>query len=363
MNSVKRIMSVLGVAMISLVLAACGGGGSGSSGIIVPSAPAAPVSINAANAKLISADVLGTLDIVVGFLLVGDVLPAAEVDVTGSEFSYPDFFVQQLRRLPEMDISPSDISVVGVVIPPTREPCDNPGGIMTISGDVAVALPQWDPRIGDQITIQFEECELAGIILNGRIAMTITDLAGDFVNEIPPYTLGLDVVLTTFSVEAGGEIANADGDISMLLDEDAVGFQTLVFSGNSLTVWGGGEVETLTDYWYHTTLTADQTYTYELEGRLASTLIGGSVSFQMIDPRLVEPVVPFTGNDGFDPRAGVLWITTGADASGLRTAAEVDSFTVYIDVYSDVINDMIIANITTNWPELEDCLLDPGACL
>jgi hypothetical protein len=40
-----------------------------------------------------------------------------------------------------------------------------------------------------------------------------------------------------------------------------------------------------------------------------------------------------------------------------------DSLTVQIDVYSDVINDMIDANITTNWPALEDCLLDPEACL
>jgi hypothetical protein len=356
-------MSILFFATMTLLLVACGGGGSGTSGIIVPTAPAAPVSINAANAKLISADVLGTLDIVVGFLLVGDVLPAAQVDVAGSEFGYPDFFVQQLRRLPEMDISASDINVVGAVIPPTREPCDNPGGTMTISGDVAVILPEWDPRIGDQITIQFEECELAGIILNGKMAMTITDLAGDFVNEVPPYTLGLDVVLTTLSVEAGGEIAYADGDISMLLDEDALGFETLIFSGNSLTAWGGGEVETLTDYWYYTTLTADLTYTYELEGKLASTVIGGSVSFQMIRPGSIGmPAVPFTGNDGFDPREGELWITTSADASGSRTAAEVDSFTVYIDVYSDVSNDMIIANIRTNWPELEACLLDPDVC-
>jgi hypothetical protein len=299
----------------------------------------------------------------VGFLLVGDVLPAAQVDVAGSEFSYPDFFVQQLRRLPEMGMSASDISVVGAVLPPTREPCDNPGGTMTISGDVEVILPEWDPRIGDQITIQFEECELAGIILNGKMAMTITDLAGDFVNEVSPYTLGLDVVLTTFSVEAGGEIAYADGDISMLLEEDEFGFETLDFSGNSLTAWGGGEVETLTDYGYFTTLTADLTYTYELEGKLASTVIDGAVSFQMIRPGSADLPVPFTGNDGFDPREGELWITTSADASGAHVAAQLDSFTVQIDVYSDVINDMIVANITTNWPALEDCLLDPDACL
>jgi hypothetical protein len=40
--------------------------------------------------------------------------------------------------------------------------------------------------------------------------------------------------------------------------------------------------------------------------------------------------------------------------------AQPDSSTVSIDVYSDVINDMIDANITTTWQVLW-CLLDPEA--
>jgi len=363
MNSVKRIMSILCFATMTLLLVACGGSGGGSDvGIAIPAAPTAPVSINAANAELISADVLGTVGIIQGFMLVGDVLPAVQVDTPGSEFSYPDFFVQQLRRLPDMDMSSNDTIVTGAFIPPTTEPCDNVGGTQTISGDVAVVIPEWIPTVGDQITIKYENCELAGIVLNGTMSMTITDLQGDFVNNNPPYTLGVDVVLTVLSVEAGGEVAYADGDMSMLMTVDEFGFETLEFMGNSLTAWGGGEVETLTDYWYYTTLTADRTYTYKLEGKLASTVIGGSVSFQMIKPGSADFPVPFTGNDDFYPREGELWITTTADASGAHVVAQLDSFTVQIDVYSDVINDMIVANITTDWPALEDCMLDPQAC-
>jgi len=363
MNSFKRIMSGLFLVMTALLLAACGGSGGGSdAGIAVPTAPSTPVSINASNAELVSADVLGTVGLIEGFMLVGDLLPAVQVDTVGSEFSYPDFFVQQLRRLPEMDMSSNDNIVTGVV--PIREQCDNPGGTTTIYYDVAVAIPEWIPAEGDQITIKYENCELSGIVLNGTMSMTITVLEGegDFFNDIPPYTLGVDVVLTVLSVEAGGEVAYADGDMSMLITKDEFGFETLELSGNTLTAWGGGEVETLMDYRYYTTLTADLTYTYVLDGKLASTVIGGSVSFQMIRPGSVDLPVPFTGNDGYYPREGELWITTTADASGAYVVAQLDSFTVQIDVYSDVINDMIVANITTDWPALEDCMLDPQTC-
>jgi hypothetical protein len=195
MNSFKRNMSILFFATLSQLLAACGGGGSSDAGIAVPTAPATPASISAANAELVSADVLGTVGIIEGFMLVGDLLPAVQVDTAGTEFSYPGFFVQQLRRLPEMDMSSNDIIVTGAVIPPAREPCDNAGGTMTISGDVAVVIPEWIPNVDDQITIKYEDCELAGIVLNGTMSMIITDLEGDFVNEIPPYTLGVNRVL------------------------------------------------------------------------------------------------------------------------------------------------------------------------
>ena len=113
MKSVKCITAILFYAITTLLLVACGGGGSGDDRTAVPNAPAAGVSITADNAELISAAVLGTADIVEGFTLVADVLPAVQVDTTGSDFNYPDFFVQQLQRLQALDMSSFSDSVSG----------------------------------------------------------------------------------------------------------------------------------------------------------------------------------------------------------------------------------------------------------
>lgn len=369
MNSFKRIMSGLFLVITALLLGACGGSGGGSdAGIAVPTAPSTPVSINASNAELVSADVLGTVGLIEGFMLVGDLLPAVQVDTVGSEFSYPDFFVQQLRRLPEMDISVNDTIVTGTVIPPTREDCDNLGeGTMTISGDLTLVYPgpEWDPTVGDQITIQYENCELAGIKLNGKISMTLTTVVGDVINLQPPYpiTLGLDVVLTVFSVEAGGQIAYANGDMSMLMTQVDLGYETLELWGSSLTAWDNVEVETLTDYGYffdERSSLPELAYSFELQkGTLASSIIGGAVSFQMTRPGTSDPSVPFLGVDAGDPYEGEVWITTSADTSMVHVTALSNSVDVEIDVWLDGV---IVNNIMTTWEHMEQCLLNPADC-
>jgi len=349
MKSAKFTTATLFFAITALLLAACGGGGGGGGSTAVPTAPAAGVSITPDNAPLISAQVIRSADIIQGFLVVGDVLPSVQVNPSGTEFNYSDFFVQQLRRLPALALSSSDVSVTGIVIPTRREPCDFNHGSMLISGEVT------DPNVltvDDRITIQFFDCELAGIILNGTISMTITDLAGDFENEIPPYTLGVDVVLTVFSVEAGGQVAYADGDMSMLLSVNVINDENLVLSGNSLTAWSGSEVETLTNYNYDLTWEADSDYSIGLEGTLASTVIGGSVSFSTTTPTAIP--TPFTGNEILDanPTAGALRITTSADASQALLSALNNGIDVYIEVDAD--GDGIYETlIQMTWAELE----------
>jgi len=325
MKSAKFTTVTLFFAIMALLLAACGGGGGGGDdSTAVPTAPAAGVSITADNAPLISAEVLRSVDIIQGFQVVGDVLPAVQVNPAGTEFNYSDFFVQQLKRLPALALSSSDVSVTGITIDPTREDCDF--GTMTTSGEVTDLNVL---TVGDVITIKFNRCELDGIILNGTMSMTITGLSDNF-DFTPPYALGVDVVLTVFSVEAGGQSASADGDMSMLLTENANGDETLGLTGNSLTAWGGGKVETLTNYHYDLSWEAVGFYSFELQGTLASTVIGGSVSF--------SSTTPFTGNEiEFDgnPTSGVLWITTSADASQALFSAQFNGIDVFIEVDAD----------------------------
>lgn len=362
MKSVKCIITILFFTITTLLLAACGGGGSGDEDFRVPTAPAAGVSITAENAELISADVLGRVDIVRGFSSIGDLLPAVQVDTAGTEFNYPDFFVQQLQRLPAALDSQSGASIVsGVTIGPIIEPCET--GSTTTSGEVKdySSLDGWIPAVGDLITIRFNDCQEAGITLNGKMSMTITELSPGF-DFTPPYTLGLDVVLTLFSVQQTGiEDAWTDGDMSMRLSEDGFGYKAVELWGNSITAWAGSEVETLTDYQYffdENSALPEPAYSYELQkGKLASTIIGGSVSFQMTKPGTMDSSsVPFEGVDGGDPAAGELWITTSADASRIYVVAEADSNTVSIYVYFDDGDDKFDATITTSWTQLRSLL-------
>lgn len=351
MKSVKCITAILFFAITTLLLAACGGGGGGDGGdgsTAVPTAPAAGVSITVDNAELVSAEVLGTVDVVEGFTSGVDFLPAVQVDVAGSDFNYPDFFVQQLQRLPALASQANNGSVSGVIIPPDTQACDANQGTITISGEVDVYFPDYIPAVGDQITIKFIDCELEGIVFNGTLSMTITELVGDFLSGPPPdTTLGVDVVLTVFSVDDGSQVFSADGDISMQLKENEIGDENIVLSGNSLTAWGAGEVETLTKYQYGLTWELDGDYSIDLEGTLASTVIDGSVSFKSMET--------FTGNDFLadgNPIAGILQIWTSIDASQARLTAQDDGMEVWIEVDADG-DDIYEDTIMTTWTDLE----------
>lgn len=349
MDTVKRITSLLLFAVTTLLLAACGGGGGGdgSGDVTVPTAPATGVSITADNVELISAEVLGTADILEEFRVSSDLLSGVQVDAAGSDFNFPDFFVQQLQRLPALAISSNDVSVAGVIVPQTTEFCDFNNGTTTISGEVS------DPNaltVGDEITIQFDNCELEGDVLNGTITMTITGLSPDF-DFVPPYTLGVNIVLSVFSINDGVLVVSADGDMSMVLTENLNGDEILELSGNSLTAWSGSEVETLTNYHYDVTSNMGTgAYSIDLNGTLASTVIGGSVIF--------ESTQTFTGNefvgDG-NPVAGILWITTSIDASQAMLTAQDDGVAVWIEVDPDG-DDIYEEPIMTTWSMLEDLL-------
>jgi len=343
MNSVKRIVSILFFVITTLLLAACGGGGGGGGVSAIPTAPAAGVTITPANAPLISSEVIGSVGIVQGFLQGVDLLPGVQVNVTGSDFNYADFFLQQLQQLPALALLSNDVSIAGVIIPPDTQACDFNQGTLTISGEVT------DPNVltvGDRITIKFYKCELAGIILNGTVSMTIAEIQGDVINSTPPYTLGVDVVLTVFSVNDGGLVASANGDLSMLLSENLINDENLVLSGKSLTAWSGGEVQTLTNYNYDLTWEADGDYSIGLSGNLASTVIGGSVDF--------ESTVSFSGNENLaeNPDTGILWLTTTADASQALLTAQADAVTVWIEVDTDG-DGIYDAPIIMTWAELE----------
>jgi hypothetical protein len=148
------------------------------------------------------------------------------------------------------------------------------------------------------------------------------------------------------------------------MNQVELGYATLELRGNSLTAWGDGEVETLTDYRYffdENSSLPEPVYSFELQqGTLASSLIGGAVSFQMTRPGAIDPPVPFLGVDAGDPYEGEVWVTTSADTTMTHVTALANSVDVKIDVWLD---NVIVSNIMTTWDHMELCLLNPEECL
>ena len=342
MLSVKSCIRILIAALATCLVAACGGGGGGSSSL-----PATGVSITSANAKQVSAVVVDSVNTVEGATGGAAFLTGVSVTAQASDFNYPDFFVDQLHRISTLGSLPNGGSVTGVTIPPTTDSCTLLGGTsgtFTVSGNID------DPPVaGNSITVTYNSCILGTTILNGSMTINFTQVAGDLVN--PPYTMVLTVSLSGFSVTdtVTGLAVASSGDMTMSIDEALNGDINLVLSGSSLSSSAAGVTETLSSYVYDilgNDLSGD--FSIDLRGTIASTVIGGSVSF--------DALAPFMGNDfvfNGNPTAGELHITTSLDSSQAWVTAQNDGMTVLIEV--DLDGDNIVDDtISTTWTELEN---------
>ena len=346
MKTAKRVTRMLHVVFAALLVVACGGGGGGST---TPTVPTAGVSITPANAELIAATIVNSVQIVEGFSNLPGFLPGVAVNPAAGGFNYPDFFLRQLEWLPALANQSNTGSLTGIVIGPEVLDCDDPliggtAGTVTVSGDVA------DPTlnnlsVGDQFSLSFTACEIDSIVLNGGMSVTITALSGNFTG-LPPFTVGLAAVLSNFSANEAGLIVTGDGDMTIQIDADTAGNLITVLSGTSLLASVGAEAAVLTLFQYNITgnqISGD--YSVDLSGTIATTLMGGTVSY--------ATTAPFTGNDNGppDPTAGELYINTTADSSQATVTAETDGITVTIRVDAEG-DDQYETTIPTSWTAL-----------
>lgn len=337
-----RPFTRLALFLSALILTACGGGGGGGGNSNI-NVPTGGVSITTGNAKPISAEVFYSIDTVQGATLGASMLTGVSVQNTTNEFNYPDLILQQLNNaLANSTLFGS--GATGVAISGTI-PCTQ--GQVSISGDMANPNTS-SLTVGDTINLSFSNCTEIGVTLNGTMAMTITNVGTGFeLFQLPPYTLGIDVVVNNFSVSEGGMTVTGNGDIAMLISEGASGGSSLVLSGNSLSASSGSQGEILTNYLYDIQYTATDDFTVSLDGTIASTLINGSVSYTTI--------TPFTGNDklyaGY-PTAGEVHVTTSIDSSQAWITALSDGSTVQIDIDTDG-DSTVDDTVMTTWTELE----------
>lgn len=347
MKTAKRVTRMLHVVFAALLVVACGGGGGGGS--TTPTVPTAGVSITPANAELIAATIVNSVQIVEGISTLPGFLPGVAVNPAGGGFNYPDFFLKQLQWLPALANQSNTGSLTGVVVPATVVDCTDPliggtAGTVTVSGDVA------DPSLdtitdGDQFDLDFNACVLDGIELNGGMSLTVITIPPNF-DGTPPFSVELAAVLSGFSANDAGFIVTGDGDMTIQLDADTIGNLITVLSGSSLLASATGAAEQLTNFLFNIAdnlVTGD--YSVDLSGTIATTALGGSVSY--------VTNLPFTGNDNVanDPTAGEMHITTTADSSQERVTALTNGVDVMIEVDADG-NSSYETTIMTTWTAL-----------
>ncbi len=345
MKTFNSIIKFLAIMATTLMLSACGGGGGDNSLGGGTNVPTAGVSITTTNAKQVGAAAVGSANTVQGAASGASALTGGSVDTAEGNFNYTGFIVDQLTNLLAQDALLSS-GLTGVAITDYL-PCTNNGinsGGINITGNVSVS-GQLNP--GDSLTLTFSTCNDNGVVLTGTMSITFTQISAAF-DGYPPYTLGITVQLTNFSVSAGGLVITSNGDIAMLMEEDSSGNETFQLSGSSLIAASGAYSEVITNYAYNFQYSASGAYSATMQGTLATTQINGSISYTTI--------TPFTGNDYVgtsNPTAGELHITTSADNSQAWLIAQADGNSVVIDIDTD--GDNVVDNtVYTTWTEMEN---------
>ncbi len=336
MTCFQRHLRLPALAVATLVIASCGGGGGGSDDT-TPTFN--PVPLTTSNAKPVSAEILDSAETVQGASAGPAILTAVSVDASGSDFSFPEFVVQHLSAIQSLGIIPNS-TVNGVVFGPDTVTCSG-GGNWTITWNDADN--DTELSVGDSITLAFSNCVETDVTVNGSMTMGITQISAGFTG-FPPYILGVSVTLTNLSVVSSSHSASSNGDMSMLIADDGIGNENFDLSGGSLSSTVSGHSVTLTNYLYEFDLNdVTGAYSISLQGTLASTDIGGSVTYTTL--------VPFTGIDPGDPTAGQLHIV-GAGGSQAWLTAEGDGINVSIEVDADG-DGTAETFVPTTWTELE----------
>jgi len=210
-------------------------------------------------------------------------------------------------------------------------------GSLNISGSIA---DQSTLSTGDSLTIAFDACVSEEGSQNGSISITITAFSGDVGTD---YSIGFSVVFNDLIFIENNETTTISGDVSMSIML-AEGILTTSFESNAFTVNEDGREQSISDYSVVTTVDVNEdSFNLDLEGSLTSDELGGTVSFETIEP--------FTGTGDDELASGVLRIT-GADGSTMTLTTE-NGVDVLLEIDSDGDGETN-TTVDSNWEELEE---------
>lgn len=194
--------------------------------------------------------------------------------------------------------------------------------------------------VGDQLSVDFENCMDGNVQINGSITITFTDVSDNFM-ESDESSFSVSITFAALSVVAEEEFASIDGGAN-LSHTASEGATLLSINGTSLAVTSsvGSVVMTNFEISEYTDL-ADQALSFTLSGTVASEDLAGSVT---VDTQAAF-VQRFTD---IYPHQGILLIEGASGSSVLFTVLDNANVRFEVDANGDGTVD---ETITTTWQE------------
>lgn len=320
-----------------LLLTSCGGGGGGDDTTTINW-----VSITKANVETITSDIIKSITSV-QIIDAGMSVISLAPRPAGEKLSLNDLILQQSRLTLEESSSALIVEPANFVIGPIPQDCPD-GGTVDLTVNVADLSTI---TVGDVISLSYNNCISDGVVMNGKMSITVTFLSAGYTG-IPPYTLGADILLTSFSVNDGVLTITGSGLVALLETDDGLGLVSQDFSGATFTSVVNGATLTLSNYGFVRSINiVSGDISFDLNGTVSSARIGGAAMF--------DSTTPFTSNVNVaneNPTQGVMRISTLKDASNALVTALADGISVQIDVDEDG-DGIYEVNSLTTWADIE----------
>ena len=237
-------------------------------------------------------------------------------------------------------------SLSAVPLPPEMAAAQSTLQDCAVDGTVDITVSVSNPPAissGDEFAFEFSACDDGtGAVLNGGLVMTVTGFEGDPAGET--FLLGMSMRLSAFRVTQDGEVTEATGTISVVIDSTMPPITTITVSATALTTTHNGVSEYMSSMTI-TVTTNDGTFPASVEV---------DTSFRISSPRLGGDVIVSTSvsmqssGDGY-PFTGELRIQA-ADNTAIVFIA-LDSNMVRLEIYLDG-DDVPDEILDVTWDEL-----------
>ena len=215
-----------------------------------------------------------------------------------------------------------------------------------VDGFVDVTVDVSDPQtvsVNDRFTFEFTDCDDGtGVILDGGLDMTVSGFDGD--PSADNFYIALNIELSAFQVNEGGELTGASGSVGIEIDSTMPPITTIVVSSTALTTTRNGITEVV----------SNMSVTVTENGSTFPPSVAINTSFRISSSRLGGDVIVSTSlglksfGDGF-PLMGELEIRGADNATIVIVALDANMVRLEIDIDGDAIPDEVV---DMTWEEL-----------